>query len=232
MKGTHISSRTEFPLKFDSDSDRERATWVYGILRGILDVPISRRTEVVSRLAESIDRHPHREDIRGAFRDFWPHHSYVRVISEAGLPDEIFLLRELYVRAAKRLMPEDEVQGDLYILLDSLGLTERDAAWLAALPDSHLRWWADIFRLSKASPLASSKILRCVLPTWRCLATCLFWAVMTTSRSRVSFICRRWSNRSFCIPKNFRSGRGSEKRVSRGCANSTSASKRKEHRQG
>jgi len=153
------SSPAEFPLKFEFASERDRATWVYGILRGILDVPLVQRTERLIQFTDTVDAHPEREKIRNAFREFWSHHSYVRVISEAGLPDEIFLLRELYARAAKRFMPEDEVQGDLYVLLDSLGLEQRDAVWLASLPESQVRWWADIVRLTVPSMLASCKIL-------------------------------------------------------------------------
>jgi site-specific recombinase len=160
MKGVvRTSSFVEFPLRFEFATPRERATWVYGILRSILAVPVSRRTAVVAQLTSSIDENPHRAEIRNAFREFWSHHSYVRVISEAGLPDEVFLLRELFVRAAKRFMPEDEVRGDLYVLLDSLGLREADAAWLASLPDDIVDWWSGIFDLSLASTLASCKIL-------------------------------------------------------------------------
>ena len=155
---THISPPEDL-LKFEFASPRERATWVYGMLRGIMDVPIPLRTERLVQLTASIDAHPHREEIRSAFRDFWSHHSYVRVIAEAGLPDETFLLRELFARAAKRLLPEDEVRGDLYVLLNSLDLKERDAGWLSALPDELVRWWSDIFHLSKPSLLASCKIL-------------------------------------------------------------------------
>src|SRR6516164_565195 len=154
-----ISSSPEILLRYDFATPRERATWVYGLLREILDVPITRRTERLAQITATVDAHPHREEIRNVFRDFWSHHSYVRVISEAGLPDEIFLLRELYARAAKRFMPEDEVQGDLYVLLDSLGLQQRDAAWLASLPESQVGWWADIVRLTVPSMLASCKIL-------------------------------------------------------------------------
>jgi site-specific recombinase len=146
-------------LRFEFGSARERATWVYGMLRAIMDVPISRRTERLLELTASIDAHPHRDEIRAAFRDFWSHHSYVRVISEAGLPDETFLIRELFARAIKRLVPEDEVRGDLYVLLNSLGLRESDAIWLASLPNELVAWWSDIFRLSTSSMLASCKVL-------------------------------------------------------------------------
>ncbi len=155
----YIEAPQDDLLRFEFGSARERATWVYGLLRAIMDVPISRRTERLARLTARIDAHPHRDEIRASFREFWSHHSYVRVISEAGLPDEIFLLRELFARAVKRLLPEDEVRGDLYVLLNSLGLRESDAAWLSSLPDDLVAWWSDIFRLSSASMLASCKIL-------------------------------------------------------------------------
>jgi site-specific recombinase len=159
IANANISFSPREVIQFEFASARERATWVYGMLRSILDVPVSRRTEQLARLTETIDAHPHRDEIRAAFRDFWSHHSYVRVISEAGLPDEIFLLPELLGRAAKRLLPEDEVRGDLYVLLDSLELKQRDAMWLASLPDELVRWWSDIFSLSASSMLASCKIL-------------------------------------------------------------------------
>src|SRR5215475_2224280 len=146
-------------LKSEFGSARERATWVYGMLRTILDVPTAHRTEQLQQLTASIDAHPRRDEIRNAFREFWSHHSYVRVVSEAGLPDEIFLLRELFVRTMKRLLPEDEVRGDLYVLLDSLGLRERDAAWVMSLPEELVAWWSGIFRLTTPSMLASCKIL-------------------------------------------------------------------------
>jgi site-specific recombinase len=154
-----IPSPSEDLLRFEFGSPRERATWVYGMLRGILDVPVAWRTEKLSQLTARIDQHPHRDDIRNAFREFWSHHSYVRVISEAGLPDEVFLVRELFSRSVKRLIPEDEVRGDLYVLLDSLELKEDDARWLSSLPEPVVEWWSDIFRLSTSSMLASCKIL-------------------------------------------------------------------------
>jgi site-specific recombinase len=154
-----LAAASDDLLRFEFGSARERATWVYGLLRTIMDVPISRRTERLAQLTASIDAHPHRDEIRAAFREFWSHHSYVRVISEAGLPDEIFLVRELLARVVKPFVPEDEVRGDLYVLLNSLGLRETDAMWLSSLPDEIVAWWSDIFRLSTSSMLASCKIL-------------------------------------------------------------------------
>jgi site-specific recombinase len=153
------SSRLDNLLAFDHSASRERTIWVYGILRDFLDVPISWRTDILLQFIAEIDSHPCSREVRDVLRDFWSHHSYIRVISEAGLPDEIFFLRELLARALRHLTPVDEVQGDLYILLDSLNLRVPDAQWVASLPDSVLDWWADIFRPSSASILVSCKLL-------------------------------------------------------------------------
>ena len=143
----------------ESLSTRERATRVYGLLRQILNVPANLRTETLSNVTQAIEEHPCRDSIRSTLRDFWSHHSYVRVISEAGLPDEAFLVGELLARAVRHLLPVDEVEGDLYVLIDSLNLKECDARWVGSLPASLVAAWADIFRPSTFSVLASCKIL-------------------------------------------------------------------------
>lgn len=143
----------------ESLSTRERATRVYGLLRTILNVPVEFRTEALSEVTLAIENHACRDSIRSTLRDFWSHHSYVRVISEAGLPDEAFLVRELFARVVRHLLPVDEVEGDLYVLMDSLDLKESDARWVATLPPSLVAPWAETFRPSTFSILASCKIL-------------------------------------------------------------------------
>ena len=132
---------------------------MYGLLRMILNVPVESRTDTLSEVTLVIERHPCRDSIRSTLRDFWSHHSCVRVISEAGLPEEAFLVRELLARAVRHLLPVDEVEGDLYVLMDSLNLKECDARWVASLPESLVAPWADTFRPSTFSILASCKIL-------------------------------------------------------------------------
>lgn len=132
---------------------------MYGLLRSILNVPAESRTENLSQMTLAIERHPCHDSIRSTLRDFWSHHSYVRVISEAGLPDEAFLVRELLARAVRHLLPVDEVEGDLYVLMDSLNLKESDARWVASLSQPLIASWAETFRPSTFSILASCKIL-------------------------------------------------------------------------
>src|SRR3984957_7736024 len=153
------STRLDNLLALDSGASRERTIWAYGILRESLDVPTAWRTDLLLQFIAEIDAHPRAQEVRDVLRDFWSHHSYIRVISEAGLPDEVFFLRELLARALRHLTPVDEVQGDLYILLDSLNLREADAQWIASLPDEAVAWWSYIFRPSPSSILVSCKLL-------------------------------------------------------------------------
>ena len=152
-------TRLDELLALDPSSPRERATWVYDALRDLLDVPASTRTQRLIQLTGAIDAHPRGSEIREILTEFWSHHSYIRVISEAGLPNEVFFLRELLARALRHLTPVDEVQGDLYVLLDSLNLREADAQWIASLPDEAMAWWANIFSPSPSSILVSCKLL-------------------------------------------------------------------------
>lgn len=153
------SLRLDELLEVKPRASRARATWMYETLRFYLDLAPNIRTERLHQFAATVDAHPRAAEIRDLLHEFWSHHSYVRVITESGLPDEVFLLRELLARALRHLMPVDEVQGDLYVLLDSLSLRESDAQWLASLPDSLVDWWAGIFRPAPSSVLASCELL-------------------------------------------------------------------------
>jgi site-specific recombinase len=125
----------------------------------ILNVPVELRTEKLAEITRAIEQHQCRDSIRSTLQEFWSHHSYVRVISEAGLPDEAFLVSELLARAVRHFLPVDEVEGDLYVLMDSLNLKESDGRWVASLPDQLIASWAETFRPSAFSTLASCKIL-------------------------------------------------------------------------
>jgi site-specific recombinase len=153
------TTRLDDLLALGPGASRERAVWVYSALRDFLDLPPSLRTDSLLQFTDAIDAHPRREEIRDILHEFWSHHSYIRIMAEAGLPDEVFFVRELFARTLRHFTPVDEVQGDLYVLLDSLNLREADAQWVASLPDSVMAWWADVFRPSPASILVSCKLL-------------------------------------------------------------------------
>ena len=168
---------------------------MYGLLRMILSVPAESRTSVLSEITLAIERHPSRDSIRSTLKEFWSHHSYVRVISEAGLPDEAFLFAELLTRAVRHLLPVDEVEGDLYVLMDSLNLKESDGRWLASLPDALVAAWAETFGLRRFSILG---ILQDSCTAGReCCTVARPDRIQTTrtSRSLPFFIFRRLSSR-------------------------------------
>ena len=75
-----------------------------------------------------------------------------------GCPMKLFWFASC-CESLRRLLPVDEVEGDLYVLMDSLNLQESDGRWIASLPDSLVAPWAETFRPSTFSVLASCKIL-------------------------------------------------------------------------
>ncbi len=146
-------------LSLEDLEPRHRATRIYELLRAFLAIPVDLRTATLNRLTQELLEHPERESIFRTLADFWSHHSYVRVISEAGLPEQVFLVRELLARAGRRLLPVDEVGGDLYVLLDSLHLREADARWIGTVPAELVKVWSPVFRPARSSILASCKVL-------------------------------------------------------------------------
>ncbi|MFN7957621.1 MAG: hypothetical protein U0P46_04750 [Holophagaceae bacterium] len=76
-------------------------------------------------------------DARGlnaALAEEWNHASAIRLLAETGLPDRTSLLGEGFLRLVDRVIPRLDDKGDLYALLDRLGLDEADAAWIEGLP--------------------------------------------------------------------------------------------------
>lgn len=73
----------------------------------------------------------------------WNHASAIRLLAETGLPDRTTLVGEGFLRIVDRIIPRLDPEGDLYALLDRLGLEEADAAWIEGLPaDLRAAWGA------------------------------------------------------------------------------------------
>ena len=197
------STRLDELLALDPSASRERAIWVYDALRDFLDIPVSWRSDRLLQFTAEIDAHPRREQIRDILNEFWSHHSYIRVIAEAGLPDEVFFVRELFARTLRHLTPVDEVQGDLYVLLDSLSLSEADAQWVASLPDSVMDWWADIFVLHRLRFWSRVSCWPCAPPASRSLETFWRWWMTKPLPIPPSSLCLRWSNTWCRNPDDF-----------------------------
>lgn len=122
----------------------EEQMWLHDVLASLLRTPVEYRTLSLNQFAQAIDLHPQADDLRASLRRLWTHHSAVRLLSEAGLPNEAYLLREVAGRAVSRFIPADEVDGDLYALLQSFDLTLEDYDWLCSLPDDVVSYWAKI----------------------------------------------------------------------------------------
>ncbi|MBK6381701.1 MAG: hypothetical protein IPF72_19395 [Chitinophagaceae bacterium] len=96
-----------------------------------------RRTSRLRRLQEALTE----RDLAATLAEEWNHASAIRLLAETGLPDRTSLLGEGFLRLVDRIIPRLDAEGDLYALLDRLGLAEADAAWIEGLPvDLRTAW--------------------------------------------------------------------------------------------
>lgn len=99
-----------------------------------------RRTSRLRRLQGGLaDR-----NLETPLREAWTHASAVRLLAETGLPDRTSLLGEGLQRLVDRIVPRLDPEGDLYALLDRLGMKEADARWLEGLPEEALAPWTGL----------------------------------------------------------------------------------------
>jgi len=98
-----------------------------------------RRTARLRRLLTALAE----RDLTGPLAEAWNHASAIRLLAETGLPDRTTLMGEGFLRIVDRIIPRLDPEGDLYALLDRLGLKEADAAWIGRLPkDLQTAWGA------------------------------------------------------------------------------------------
>jgi site-specific recombinase len=112
-----------------------------------LEVP---RTARLMRLMDAIDAHPRADRLRIKLREVWCHPSGVRMLAETGLPGHGTLIKESLERILDRLVPRLEAANDLSVMVSRLPLTERDAVWVEALPQSVLAPWRPLLALPNA----------------------------------------------------------------------------------
>lgn len=92
-------------------------------------------------------------------REAWTHASAVRLLAETGLPDRTTLLGEGLQRAVDRIIPRLDPEGDLYALLDRLGLDEADAHWLETLPEEVLAPWSGLLAPPRETWFHAARLL-------------------------------------------------------------------------
>lgn len=103
--------------------------------------------------------HPDRANLERRLREMWQHESAARVLAEAGLPDEVVFLHELGSRLLRYIIPSEELEGDLYALLDSLDLSEADANWIASLPPDLFDYWSALLAPGRVAVTEAAKLL-------------------------------------------------------------------------
>jgi len=87
--------------------------------------------------------------MRGRVALIWTRAAPHRLLSDAALPEETSLLREISVRLKRRLMPSFERELDLYSVLDASALGVDDLEWIANLPEQDAAFWNDIVSVSE-----------------------------------------------------------------------------------
>lgn len=100
----------------------------------------ARRTARLRRLLAVLTE----RGLTGFVSEEWNHASAIRLLAETGLPDRTSLLGEGFLRVVDRLIPRLDPEGDLYALLDRLGLDEADAAWIEGLPEDLRTAWGTL----------------------------------------------------------------------------------------
>lgn len=100
----------------------------------------ARRTARLRRLLAALEA----RGLTGPLAEAWKHTSAVRLLAETGLPDRTTLMGEGFLRIVDRIIPRLDPEGDLYALLDRLGLEETDAAWIQNLPADLRKAWGSL----------------------------------------------------------------------------------------
>jgi len=134
IRQLRLAAPEELLSSIPAGADAGDHVWLHDVLDWIISTPVQARTERLSLLTDTLQRHPEHQQLEQRLRDMWQHESAARVLAEAGLPDEVVFLHELTSRLLRYVIPTEESEGDLYALLDSLDLSEADARWLADLP--------------------------------------------------------------------------------------------------
>jgi site-specific recombinase len=102
------------------------------------------RTQRLRELAAAL-KNP---EVRARFARIWQRASPERLLSDAALPEETALSREISVRLKRRMMPQLERELDLYSTFECAGLSFADADWIAGLSDEEIAPWVDLLRPS------------------------------------------------------------------------------------
>ncbi len=142
-------------LPLDQGAAIERQ-WLQNTLAWLTGVPAALRTERLRGLAAGIRENASTKD---RFQRIWAKSFAPRLFSEAGLPEETSLTREVMARVKRRLLPQLEDELDLYAALQMADLDDEDADWLASLSDDDVDAWRDLLGGSTGDILVAIRLL-------------------------------------------------------------------------
>lgn len=146
-------------LPLEADAEQEQH-WLADALSWLRSAPIEERTQRLEEFTQALSTHPLAPDLRLRLRKIWTHHSLVRVLTEAGLPDEPAFFEELAKRLANKVLPRVlPAGGDLYGVLNNVGLSVEDAGWVATLPPQLMEFWGELLRPTTDSVLNAARLL-------------------------------------------------------------------------
>ena len=124
----------------DASEETERR-WLQNALEWLKTAPPASREILLRHLCSGL-----RDNLalRQRFCQIWNRGFPARVFSEAGLPEENSLWKELMIRVKRRVLPQPQDELDLYAALQDLELTEADANWIGNLSDEDILEWRDV----------------------------------------------------------------------------------------
>lgn len=134
--------------------------WLNDALAWIKSIPVDERTEQLQQLTDALKAHPFSEQVQARLQKLWQHHSSLRLLTEAGLPDETAFFYEFSMRVSNAILPRlIPPGGDLYAMLDNLGLSYEDAGWLVGLPPGLALFWTNLLAPSDHTILSAARML-------------------------------------------------------------------------
>ncbi|HEY3740374.1 MAG TPA: hypothetical protein VGL53_11040 [Bryobacteraceae bacterium] len=159
IRKLRLAEAQELLATIPARTDSSDHVWLHDLLDWTLSASSHIRTERLSVLTTELTSHPNRAILEQRLREMWQHESAARVLAEAGLPDEVVFLHELGSRLLRNIIPSEEMEGDLYALLDSLDLTEADANWIASLPPDLFDYWSALLAPGRVAVAEAAKLL-------------------------------------------------------------------------
>jgi site-specific recombinase len=148
-----VQALARLPLDESGHTARQWLQYTIAWLKG---TPSDKRSERLRYLAEGVLGDI---AIKERFEQVWTKAYPPRLYVEAGLPEATSPVRELVVRAKKRVLPQVDDDLDLYSALQAADLVEKDAEWVAGLSDDAIASWRELLSESRSDLVVAIRLL-------------------------------------------------------------------------